>query len=185
MVHQNTQPAARARTEGCHGAGEVVDAVQRLHDDAFHPEVVAPDFFDEFGVVLAFHPDPAGLRHLGPLARHPYRPGRCPCGGRGGAARSRRQEPDRLTLQQETESKPEGARFPAPVFERYDMHAAGLFNPGHGADPAGLHFLQHHAVLYRHLRQPAGGRGGQVLGSPVLERHLYTRCFALGNDGCR
>ena len=44
-----------------------------------------PDLFDEvFGVVLAFHPISAGLRHLGPLSRHPHAPG--PCRGGGGCA---------------------------------------------------------------------------------------------------
>jgi hypothetical protein len=86
--------------------------VKGLDDDALHPEVVAPDFFHEFGVVLALHPDPAGLGDLGALALHPdgtrrgagCRAGTWPLGGR-----CRRHQSDGLALQEETEAKPERA----------------------------------------------------------------------------
>ena len=76
----------RARAELGYRPGEVVDAVQGFDDDALHPEVITPDLFHEFGVVLAFHPDPAGLGHLRALARHPDRTRGCPAGCRRPAA---------------------------------------------------------------------------------------------------
>ena len=109
MVHQDTEPAAGAGPESSDRAGEVVNAVQGLDDDALHPEIVTPDLFDEFGVVLAFHPDPAGLSHLGALARDADGAGGCARarGARGGPGR-RRHQPDRLSLQQEAEPEAEG-----------------------------------------------------------------------------
>src|SRR5664279_5052922 len=40
---------------------QVVQAVDRLHDDALHAQVVPPDAFHQRGVVDAFHPDPRRL----------------------------------------------------------------------------------------------------------------------------
>ena len=39
---------------------QVVQAVDRLHHDALHPQVVAPDPLDQGRVVDALHPDPGG-----------------------------------------------------------------------------------------------------------------------------
>ncbi|MCY1236418.1 hypothetical protein D9M72_490710 [compost metagenome] len=85
--------------------------MQRFDDDALHPEVVAPDFFHEFGVVLAFHPDAAGLGDLGAPAFYPHGTGRRPAGSGRGCLRSRRRghQPDRQALQEEPVAEPERA----------------------------------------------------------------------------
>jgi hypothetical protein len=36
----------------------VVQAVEHLHDDALHSQVVSPDLLDQFRVVATFHEDP-------------------------------------------------------------------------------------------------------------------------------
>ena len=66
----------RAGPEVADRAGEVVDAVQRLHHHALDAQVVAPDPFDQGGVVDALDPDPAGLGHLGAYAGDRHRAGR-------------------------------------------------------------------------------------------------------------
>ena len=42
----------------CDGRRQVVQPVDRFHDDALDPQVVAPDPLDQRGVVNALHPDP-------------------------------------------------------------------------------------------------------------------------------
>ena len=139
MVHQDAQPAPRAGAEVRHGGGQVVDAVQRFDDDALHPQVVSPDLFHQFGVVLAFHPDPAGLGHLGALALHPDRTGGRPLRRAGAFAGVPAASAwIGCALQQEAEPQPEGPRLAAAVLQRHHVHAAGLLHPGDGADPAGL-----------------------------------------------
>ena len=85
--------------------------MQGLDDDALHAEVVAPDLFDEFGVVLAFHPDAAGLGHLGALAGHPDGTGGRPVGSGRGCLRAggRGHQPDGQALQEEPVAEAEGA----------------------------------------------------------------------------
>src|SRR3712207_8810512 len=48
--------------EVAHRGGQVVDAVQHLHDDALDPQVVAPDLLDQLGVVASLDPDPRAAR---------------------------------------------------------------------------------------------------------------------------
>ena len=60
MVEQHAELALGARLEVGNKRCEVVGTVQRFDDDAEVAEVVAPDVFEEFGVVLALDPDPAG-----------------------------------------------------------------------------------------------------------------------------
>ena len=45
--------------------GEVVDALEVLHDDALDAQVVAPHLLDELRVVPALDEDPAGPGHAG------------------------------------------------------------------------------------------------------------------------
>src|SRR5690606_40992859 len=47
VVDQHAQPAVGSGAELGDRAGKVVDAVQRLHDDSFDPQVVTPDALDE------------------------------------------------------------------------------------------------------------------------------------------
>ena len=64
-------------------AGQVVDAVQELDDDADVAQVVAPDLLDQLGVVPALDVDAAGPGYLGPADRRGDRAG---CGPGGAAA---------------------------------------------------------------------------------------------------
>ena len=160
-----------------HGAGEVVNAVQGFDDDALHPEVVTPDLFHEFGVVLAFHPDPAGLGHLGALPADPDRAGgragrrlrrAAACAGPGGISRmgcpsSRKPKPSA-----------EGPGLAPPVLQRHHVHAAGLLHPGHGAHPAGLDVLEDHPAFHRHFGQLRLGGGGESCGPQFWYVHLDT-----------
>ncbi len=56
------------------GAGEVVDAVQRLDDDPLDPQVVAPHLLHQLGVVLALDVDAAGTRDAGAGVVDVHRP---------------------------------------------------------------------------------------------------------------
>ncbi len=59
MVDEHAEPVPPARAELADLARQVVDAVERLDDDALDPQVVAPHPLDELRVVLALDPDPA------------------------------------------------------------------------------------------------------------------------------
>ncbi|BAS09087.1 hypothetical protein AHiyo4_25090 [Arthrobacter sp. Hiyo4] len=58
------------QAERGHRPRQVINAMQRLDDDALYAEIVTPDFFHQFGVVFSLHPDSAGLGHPGTLAGH-------------------------------------------------------------------------------------------------------------------
>ena len=62
-------------------AGEVVDAVHELDDDALDAQVVAPDLLDELGVVPALDVDARAARHPGARAVDRHRAARGPRGG--------------------------------------------------------------------------------------------------------
>ena len=64
MIDEDPEPALRARGEVDDERCEVVDAVHRFDHDPRLAQVVAPDVFEELGVVAALHPDPAGSRCL-------------------------------------------------------------------------------------------------------------------------
>ena len=83
-------PGAKSRT----AAGEVVDAVEHLDDDALDPQVGAPDLLDELGVVLALDEDPRRRSRPSPAGRS--RPAtRSPCGRMPRAPRRARRPPSR------------------------------------------------------------------------------------------
>lgn len=129
--------AAGAGAELGDPVGEHVDAVERFHDDAFDAQVVAPDAFDQLGVVLALDPDPrvagdarlqaldldrTGRRHLLDRRLH----------------RLDRHERHRLALQQEPGGlEREHAVAALAVFE----HDVAVLDLDHGtAEPAGRVF---------------------------------------------
>ena len=66
MVEQHAEPTVDGRAEVGHRRGEIIGAVEGLHDDAEFAQVVAPHVFEQLRVVLALDPDPAGRRHSGP-----------------------------------------------------------------------------------------------------------------------
>jgi hypothetical protein len=66
MVDKDAEAALRRGLELGHGPGQIVDAVQRLDHDSELAQVVAPDMFDQFCIVLALDPNPRGPSHLGP-----------------------------------------------------------------------------------------------------------------------
>src|SRR5260370_8138237 len=57
VVHEHAEAAARRGGEIPDDGGQVVDALQVLHDDADIAQVVAPDLLDQLGVVLALDVD--------------------------------------------------------------------------------------------------------------------------------
>ena len=59
VVDQHAEAAAGPGPEGRDLGGQVVDAVERLDDDALDPQVVAPDPLDQLRIVLALDPDAA------------------------------------------------------------------------------------------------------------------------------
>ena len=69
MVEEDPETTARARGEAAHDLVEVVRALELLHDDALHPQVVAPDLLHQLGIVEALDEDAAGLGHLGRRVR--------------------------------------------------------------------------------------------------------------------
>ena len=79
VVDEHAEPPSGRRAELAHDRRQVVDAVQRLDDDALDPQVVAPDLLHQLGVVLALDVDAA-------LAGDP-RAGAGDVGRAGGAAR--------------------------------------------------------------------------------------------------
>ncbi len=80
MVGEDPDPMPPVRAELGELVGDVVESAEGFDDDAFDPQVVAPDLLDELGVVLALDPDPRPLatRAFAPTtAREPeaVRPG--------------------------------------------------------------------------------------------------------------
>ena len=65
VVDEHTESAPRAGTELLDDPDEIVDAAEVFDDDAFHPQVVAPHLFDEFGVLTSLDVDAAGHRRSG------------------------------------------------------------------------------------------------------------------------
>src|SRR6266851_2629532 len=164
VVHEHAEAAARRGGEIPDDGGQVVDALQVLHDDADIAQVVAPDLLDQLGVVLALDVDPARAGDLGPgplACRRGHGPGRGPGrpGGRGlGGGRDER---DRLAVDQE------GGRGqredPPPAVPVFQGHGPLLVADHRAAEPA-LAVLDHQAALGLHLRHLA------LAGSPAAQR---------------
>ena len=92
VVDEHAEAPSGSRLELGDDAGEVVDAVHELDDDALDAQVVAPDLLDELGVVTTLDVDPRPARDARSRAldgdRAARGPGRGPaCVGEGGAAR--------------------------------------------------------------------------------------------------
>ncbi len=117
MVDEHAETAPWSGLEGRDQRGQIVDAVQAFHDDALHPQVVAPDAFDECGVVQPLHVDPARPRDPGRLAGHGDGAGRR--AGRGRRRRPHRPgQRHRPPVQQERSGgEREGAAAAVPVLQ--------------------------------------------------------------------
>jgi len=160
VVDQHAEPPSRRRAEVADDAGEVVDAVQRLDDDALDAQVVAPDLLDELGVVLALDVD-------APLAGDPrLRPG--DVGRARGAARragrrrrSRPDQHDRPPVDPEARPERVGPHAAFPVLEVDDV----LLAPDDGAHEAAARVLDHEVALGDDLRHRLlhGARVDQVV----------------------
>ena len=101
VVDQHAESPGDAGPELGDGLRQVVQAIDRLHDDAFHPQVVAPDPFDQRRVVDALHPDPGGSRGTGPQTRDDPGTG-CGHAAMGGTDRGR----TRVTCSPSTRNAP-------------------------------------------------------------------------------
>ena len=126
VVDEHAHPAPGPGLELGDRAGEVVDAVEHLDDDALDAQVVAPDLLDELGVVAALDEDPRPARHPGPHALDRSRPGgrargglralrrgrrgRPPSGGSGRPVRRRAGTPDRAGSPWCARAGPRGGR---------------------------------------------------------------------------
>ena len=161
---------SRSGRNDAHRAGQVVDAVQRLHHDRLDPQVVTPDPLDQGGVVDALDPDPAAAGDLGADVPDRDRPG---CGATGPAGRRGRHRPGqrhRPALQQEA-GRPEWEDPPpaVPVLQRHRVLGA----VHHRAAEAGAGFLDHQVAVGRHARH-------DLPPPPVAGEHVgaVRRCSA-------
>ena len=166
-----------------HGGREVVNAVQRLDDDALHPEVVTPDLLDELGVVLAFHPDAAGLGHLGALARHPDGARRRPAGTAAARRRPRAPAASAGSAVPPAGSRSRGGRTgtcrggpPGPP------RACRRTSPPGSRRPPSRTATSSRTMpaLHRDLRQAGSWRGRTGPGGPSSGTTSVPRFFALG-----
>ena len=173
MVDEHAEAPTGSRLELGDDAGEVVDAVHELDDDALDAQVVAPDLLDELGVVTTLDVDPRPARDARSrsldgdrAARGPGRgPARVGEGGAGGGLRG--SERHRGAVDEEARAEGEGLGATAAVLEVDDVHAAGLLDPHDGADPAGLDLLDDEVGLGRGRGRPAAARG-----TPVAAEHV-------------
>ena len=57
VVDEHPEAPTRRRLEGPDHGREIVDAIKHLDHHSLDPQIVAPDFLDKLGVVLAFDED--------------------------------------------------------------------------------------------------------------------------------
>ena len=149
VIHQNTQAAARTRRELTNGTGEVIHAVQRLHDNALNAQIVAPDLLHELGVVQTLNPDAGGARHPSRGVLHRNR-----TGTRNRALRLlRRHRGDnlnRLTLNQVARTQRKILYATLRVFESEEQGTADAFSLHDLTHPA-VNILNQQAAAQRHL----------------------------------
>ncbi len=147
MVDQHTRATVRAGTELPQHVSQHVDTFEVLDNDALDPQVIAPDPFDQFGVVATLHEDATRQRHLGSVLGDRERP-RC---GAGGTLRLRHRagELDGLAVDQEPAPQREGADSTVPVLQ---LHEARL-DAEHGAREAAR------GVLHDEIRLEREGLG--------------------------
>ena len=115
MIHQHAEAAGGPGTEFADDAPKIVDATEVLDDDTFDPKVIAPDLFDEFGIVAAFDIDPSRRGHPRPPTGNLHRT-RCRTGSSRSVAQWRGQD-HRPTLDQETRPQRKHPVAPAAVLQ--------------------------------------------------------------------
>ena len=185
VVDEYAHPPAGPGPNSAIAAGEVVDAVQHLHDDPLDAQVVAPHLLDQLGVVATLDEQPGRGRHGRPLTAHRRRPARRPRLGLAGLGQRRGSHPlracenHRHTVDEEAGPERETPRAAAPVLEVHDVHTAGLLDPDHRAAPAGVGVLDHEARLGGHVRRRRSTTGPPVAGT------RRTRSGPLGSVGSR
>ena len=161
VVDQNTQAAARARRELTNSTGEIIHAVQRLHNNALNAQIVAPDLLHELGVVQTLNPDAGGARHPSRGVLHRNR-----TGTRNRALRLlRRHRGDNLnglTLNQVARTQREILHAALRVLESEEESTADAFSLHDLTHPA-VNILNQQAAAQRHLtrgRRLAAHAGG-------------------------
>ena len=160
VVGENADAPARAGLKLLQSCREVIEPLEVLHHHSLDAQVVAPDLFDELGVVAALDEDPGPDGDPGLGVVHGDGPARGAggllLGGCEGGALGplRRGERDRGAVDEEAWTEREGLDLAAPVLEVDDVDAAGLLHRDHGADPAGLDVLDDGAG---HRLEGAGG----------------------------
>jgi hypothetical protein len=157
VVDEDAQPASRTRAELGDGVDEVVDAGLGLDDHPFRAQVVAPDPFDELGVVDAFHPDPRLPSDQRTVCTDRERTAGGPAGpaGRGGG---RAAQGDDHAVEEE------GAgcerEQPPSTMTILQHHRTGL-EPDDRAAEAGAHVLDHQLRVRLHDRNRGPGQPGR------------------------
>src|SRR5438105_13731248 len=131
MVDEHPHPPARSRSEVDHGLGQSIEAVEPLDHHALGPQIVAPDLFDELGVVHAFDEDSAGLRDARSVVDGHRSGGRA----RGTALRALwRYEGDDAAVDDEAAGEEPHGPFSAAAVAQHDDARLG---PHHEADETG------------------------------------------------
>ena len=170
MVDEHAEPPSRGGAELADDGGQVVDAVQRLDDDALDAQVVAPDLLDELGVVLALDVDPALAGDPGAGAGDVGRAGGA-AGRRDGRLLPRADEHDRAAVDPEARAERIGADLAEPVLEVDDV----LLAADDGADEAGTGVLDDQVALGLDLRaRLLDGAGMHEVVVRRTGRHLAT-----------
>ncbi len=141
MIHQHTEAPGGPGTEIADDVLQIIDAAEVLDDDTLDPQIIAPDLFDEFGVVAAFDIDPSRRSHPGARTGDLHRT-RCRTGSSRSVAQWRGQN-HRPTLDQETGPEGEDPVAPVPVLQ-FD---SATLDAHDGADEPGLRVLNNHPDL--------------------------------------
>jgi hypothetical protein len=180
VVDEDAQAAPRPRAEPRHGVGERIDAGEGFDDHSFPAKVVAPDPFDEFGVLDALHPDPRLPGHQRPVRADRQRPARGPA-GRTGLGERRAAQRHHDTVEQER-AGPHREQPPAavPVLQH---HGSGL-ETDHRAAEAGVGVLDHHLRIGIDDRDLHLGRPRREHVEVVAPHdHRPYRCSGRGRRG--
>ena len=156
MVGKHAYPATLGGAEFGEPVGEVVESFKVFDNNAFDAKVVAPDFFDNSGVVHAFHPDAGwggnfcgGVYHPGGAGVGALGPGDWLGFGEGGAD---------AVDEERAGPEFEKAGFPLVVFEPDKVAVVGFFMADDGPHIAvGKHF--HHLTESGGLGWVGGGCG--------------------------
>ncbi|CAM5391295.1 hypothetical protein SANTM175S_03822 [Streptomyces antimycoticus] len=109
MVDEDAEPGVRAGGEVIDDGGQVVDALQVLHDDAFDAQIVAPDPLHQLRVMAPLDVDASRTGDPRARSRNGDRP-RGRALGRTGGRRARAYEGDDTPLEQKPPAAPWGRR---------------------------------------------------------------------------